>query len=390
MYKNKYYCLLTVGLLLLFCACKTKKWVEKQTVIFDTGFSIKFRGYGYYYDQASANSYIYLTNTYNKIRFYDHEGNHQFTVPIKNTVSDIQMGVSINNLDTIICWARKWDNKLNKYHTHMSFINKEGSCYQSIHIDSLITPDHNDIYGFENFSNTIVMGDFVYYKVGWQGNKEFDIRQLDNESYLEALFKYQNKTPKLLKINMHTLESELHLPNLFRQYFVPDTTLYTMFIDIGYANEKVFVWGQLLNKVLVFDAKNLKLLHQLHVKSKYTNIGIPPFKMEEYKVLRHHTNDFNNLGRVSSKVLYDQKRDLYYFIVFHERSTDDFVFEEGNFSVITYNSKFRKLDEQVFEGTKLNGYHIIQTDKGLLIAANENTKDYDPRKCKFILYERKK
>ena len=96
---------------------------------------------------------------------------------------------------------------------------------------------------------------------------------------------------------------------------------------------------------------------------------------------------FEKSGAID-KVLYDKNKNRYYVITRHKLPFEDFAFlSDAAFSIHIYDKNFKKLGEQYFEEGKYDFRFIILTSKGLYIAKNENSKDYDPEKVQFFRFE---
>ncbi|MBP5412885.1 MAG: hypothetical protein J6Y47_06505, partial [Bacteroidales bacterium] len=87
-------------------------------------------------------------------------------------------------------------------------------------------------------------------------------------------------------------------------------------------------------------------------------------------------------------VLFDAKTKYYYIVERHKLPFEDYAFlSDAAFSIHIYDKNFKKLGEQYFEEGKYDFRFIILTSKGLYIAKNENSKDYDPEKVQFFRFE---
>jgi hypothetical protein len=391
-----------VFLILLFCfsACKTPAFVEKKIVVFDTGFPVfNFASYGTWYDKKDKKEYIYFANPDMGgaiVRFFSSDGHRQSKIediPLKNGLKGLTdiSSIFVYDIDTVVIV-----NSSSYYISQMVYLNRKGERIQKMNlVDSGVFETNG--YRMLYCDNQTSHKPFVYLQCHWNWLHPADSSLLPSSfksklEHLKVYYKKHYETPSVCKWNIRTNTCTFTAANMIPTYFFPQgdtsfsagmgTLVLSEMLDNCYAN-KLFIWMESSNKILVLNPDNLQIEHSFDVSSKYSPVGIPPFPLE-----LQGQKTLKSTNGIIVKILYDKKRSLYYVITKHEIPEEDMAFSrEAPLSVHIYNTKFKKLKEQYFEGGKYDYRFIFLTSQGLFIAQNENNKDYDPTKCKFYFFE---
>jgi hypothetical protein len=286
----------------------------------------------------------------------------------------------------------------NSYNSQVVYLNSKGECIQKINFTDSIFGT-NERYKMLYCANQTARKPFVYLHSYWNWDNPRDSSLLPSSfqndlEHDKVYYKKHYETPSVCKWNVRTNTCTFTEANMIPTYFFPqgDTPLVfnagTLVLNEHLRNcyaHKLFLWRQASNRILVLNPDNLQVEHSFDITSKYSPIGIPPFPLalRNQKLVDNQRRD----GHIV-RVLYDNKRNLYYVVTKHAIPEEDLAFStEAPFSIHIYNAKFEKLKEQYFEGGKYNYYRIFLTSQGLFIAQNENNKDYDPTKCRFFFFE---
>lgn len=372
-------------------ACKTPILVEKEIMIFDTGFPVNYYSYGSFYNKEDNKEYIYFGNVITeneRVRFFDINGTPQIDmdVPLRKGMKGFReiWSIFVYNLDTIIIIDKDfYDNK-------MAYIDRKGECFLQIKFDTVFKTE-KERYMMLYHTNHTVYKSFLYLSCFWNwrnpgANTESPPFFLSRLESWKEYYRQQHAAPHVCKFDIRTQTYTFGARHFIPMYFVQDTSLVLNEQIESCFDNKLFLWMHNSNKVLVLNPDNLQLECQFQITSNYTAIEHPPFSIAVKDSLSAASALFLK-GRVCN-VLYDRNHDLYYIVTRHEISVEEIDFyTEAPFSIHIYNTKFKKLGEQYFEGGKYDYQYMFLTSKGLLIAENENNRNYDPTKCKFVLFE---
>ena len=136
--KNKsFFTVLFICLLLVSCQNnKQVHFIKADELVFDTDFKPSFFNSGRFYDKKNHQEFIYFADvrTFKELKIFTLEGVLKYKISLKDAI----LGNYINrlilvDLDTIILTTNY--NYLNR----IFFLNKEGSCWKEIFLDTIIS-----------------------------------------------------------------------------------------------------------------------------------------------------------------------------------------------------------------------------------------------------------
>ncbi|MBO4580729.1 MAG: hypothetical protein J5701_00385 [Bacteroidales bacterium] len=392
-------------LFLCINACKTPTFVEKDSVTFETGFPIQKYSYGVYCSPENQKEYIYFCSNTSDMRicFFTPEGKQDNCMPdIIFKKNALKGYLNINstafyNKDTVVIIDKySPDNK-------MAYGNKEGEVvYQEI-FESTFDSLPEKIW-FLNVINNHFPSKYIYFRTKWNcqyprdkkyAQKDYYNSKFDFWEYLKQYMIQEYAMPQICKYDAANHSYILSEPNMIQKYLLPQDSAFqitdenSQILNAAFTGEsydnKVFAWMDACNKVLVLNPDNLQVETSFEVLSDYGTIGGDPFLLKDKN--QKQGEIFEKSGAID-KVLYDKNKNRYYVITRHKLPFEDFAFlSDAAFSIHIYDKNFKKLGEQYFEEGKYDFRFIILTSKGLYIAKNENSKDYDPEKVQFFRFE---
>lgn len=402
MKKIAYYLLFI--LLLCFYSCKTPAFIEKESINFETGFPIQKYSYGVYCSPENNNEYIYFcSNTSNmRIRFFTLDGKQDSCMPSITFKKFALKGylniysTAVYNTDTIMIIDTYSPN--NK----MAYCSKDGEViYEEIFGNTFDTLPEK--IWFLNVINNHFPLQYIYFRTKWNcqypkdtkyAQKDYYTDKYDYWEYLKQYMIQEYSMHQVCKYNVADHSYILSEPNLIPKYFLPQDSAYQITdenslilepITYGSYDNKVFLWICGGNKILVLNPDNLQVENSFEVSSGYGSIGGEPYSLKDKT--QKQGEIFLKSGAID-KVLYDKNKKQYYVVTRHKLPNEDFAFlSDAAFSIHIYDKNFKKLGEQYFEEGKYDFRFIILTSKGLYIAKNENSKDYDPEKVQFFRFE---
>ncbi len=403
MKKIAYYLLFI--LLLCFYSCKTPAFIEKESITFETGFPIQKYSYGVYCSPENNNEYIYFcSNTSDmRIRFFTLEGKQDSCMPsitfkkfaLKGYL-DINSTVVFNTDTIVIIDKYSPDNK-------MAYGSKDGEViYEEIFENTFDTLPEK--IWFLYVINNHFPSQYIYFNTKWNcqyprdkkyAQKDYYTDKFDFWEYLKQYMIQEYAMPQICKYDAANHSYILSEPNMIQKYLLPQDSAFqitdenSQILNAAFTGEsydnKVFAWMDACNKVLVLNPDNLQVETSFEVLSDYGSIGGEPYPLKNK--IQKQGEIFEKSGAID-KVLYDKNKNRYYVITRHKLPFEDFAFlSDAAFSIHIYDKNFKKLGEQYFEEGKYDFRFIILTSKGLYIAKNENSKDYDPEKVQFFRFE---
>ena len=404
MKKTVYYLLFII--LLCIHSCKTPAFIEKESITFETGFPIQEDCFGLWYDSKTKKESIYFATYIDSsyVRFFTLDGKKE------NFIQDIPLTqvckelidintITVYDLDTVIC--------IDGYeHTNrMVFLNRKGEKYYTMNFDTIKGPMDDLYWILRAYSNNtakpyIYLSAFYKWRlvnidsiVVHNSNKQLTRREISIKNRIWH-FKKLYEIPSVYRFNVQNGQYTYSNPRIYT-YFTPvssldsvneNTCIYEQSLSISYAN-KVFVWGKRNNKILVLNPKKLQVEKCFQLDSKYTEITTPDIPLKDIMFYKKISDFYLSQGQICN-VLFDAKTKYYYIVERHKLPFEDYAFlSDAAFSIHIYDKNFKKLGEQYFEEGKYDFRFIILTSKGLYIAKNENSKDYDPEKVQFFRFE---
>ncbi|MDR1793209.1 MAG: DUF4221 domain-containing protein [Bacteroidales bacterium] len=361
--------------------------------MFETGFPLEKMNYGTYYDKVAKKEYIYMgvvETDKKRICFFDATGKKEFEIPLHVELAHLLWieGVFVYQPDTVIVIDRYVKEP------KIAYFNREGNYYSIIHIDSVYntgTERYRPIPCMQNIKSPHL---YMHYFWNWENIKEESDFQKEFPNKLEYVRAYMNKmhtVPQICMFDIQTQQLQVFPQNFSRLYFETDTSLYvSALLNVFFENDKLFISPHFNNKVLVYNPVVDKFIDTFRIISDYAKLLMPHYNIKEYWLNVYTSVDEYRIYGQLWNIIYDKNNHLYYAIVHHAMSEEDFWMEyteERDFSIIIYDKNFNKLNEQYFSKDEFDYRYIFLSSQGLFISESGNSRDYDPTKCKFVVYE---
>ncbi len=378
--------LLLFIIVFLLCSCQRVSLVKTKELSFITdGIPVYYGGWGMFINEEDNTEYIWFADAKEKkkILFFTLEGELKFEIPLNEAMNWRRVGgVAIKSLDTIIVVNFSSRDICDD---QLAFIDRNGRCWKRISLNKMIQEEKGgDNYVYVNAGYSFFSGNTVFLRALWASRpQDEDITFADHDAFRSYYYPRKYSSPCILKFDINSQKSDLALSEIWRM-ICPDTNLFFPTIMYAVENNILFIHSQMDNRLFLYSTENLELEKIVTIKSKYTNIGMPPCTLEDrdscYQEYPMH-------GRIID-ILYDEYNEFYYFIVMHDIPKEERLFYlEAPFSILMYDKKLKKRGEQSFDGKVYDPGACMLTKEGLLIGYSTSRKDYDPTKARFDVFE---
>mgnify|MGYP001156589458 FL=1 len=384
--KNKsFFTVLFICLLLVSCQNnKQVHFIKADELVFDTDFKPSFFNSGRFYDKKNHQEFIYFADvrTFKELKIFTLEGVLKYKISLKDAI----LGNYINrlilvDLDTIILTTNY--NYLNR----IFFLNKEGSCWKEIFLDTIITTPINDEFEIDVSRYGNVVNDnilYLHYDRLFLKNELAPTNKYECEKYVNN---NRYSAPYFLAFNIKDNNNRLGADSLYYKFtdinhYGPGSANYC------FINNKLFVFSSYSNKILIINPNTLQLEKEFYVKSAYTSLRNTFLKVGSDSTYEYHNVILQTKANIK-KIEYDKVNDLYYVITLHEVNENAKIRGPHRaFSIHIYDKDFKKLNEQYFESNIYDPNNFIITSKGILIENSSTKKEYDSvKKVKFSVFK---
>jgi len=373
------YLLLFLSVFLLSCNNnKSVLLTKKGEVFFGLKNALSYSRKGIFFDRKTKKELVFFADavTNKKILFFDVNGVLNDSVDLKEVTKTFEkpLNIKIISKDSILYLNKEF----------IVLINKKGEIKNVVDLMKLTANDtSNDVYKFlPSFSNNYIEENKnIIFSLDWQYHKNNKDNYDFKNYYIDAF-----KKPSIVRFDNFLTDSVSYVyekENVFKNVF-DKPKKFGRGIYYKKINDKNFIISLYSNYLLQFDEENLKVAKKILIESDYTKIGHKAFDINE------EFNDVYNMPKgILTNIFYDKKIGCYYVVVLHkiEFKNDEIDYkklDERPFSIIKYDTDFKKLNEFVFNKEKseylVNG--IFQTEKGLLILNNDNNE----KKLRFSIF----
>lgn len=373
--------------LLLFSSCSQKEEnVINKTgeLVINTKFAVSSRFSGTHYDAKSNTEYFYLSNgrTNKKVSFFTLDGKLVKSIDFKNATQGHRLeDIDIHSLDTILAISQRSGV--------LFYINSDGICFRKLNLNHLI-PDSVPQTSLMSSAS----GGFLHKQDLYLG-RGLKLPRKNNTPYYEYLQNYFNtlrQLPYFVKVkNVFSDNPSVHFfaDSLYSK-IIPKNCTNSDIPTYSFLNNQIIVSSYEIDSLFIFD------LNGKYIKSVFTeysgkidqNLKNEQITEDHFLKPSNHSKWSTINANIISRVHYNKSNDKYYVVALHSFDGDDNQsFNNRNWSLITYDSNFKKEKETVIKNQKNRPSFSLLTSKGLFSKMNSNLiSNYDPHKTYFNIY----
>jgi hypothetical protein len=369
------------------CAVKDPSLVKKKEITYQTGFPFR-DPYGIFFNLEDNTEYFYVSEMgyIRKLLFFTINGKKKIEIST-DSLADWRStdGIVIKSLDTIIFIMTDHGGTSKD---RIVFMDRNGKRWKKIELGEIPSDENNFKYHFYLSFITHSFSDdsSVFFNTGLTYDVlDSTIRKSRNQDLiLKTIIPLAHKAHILLKYNVYTNQYQFALSDMWRRV-CPDTNSYILAFHFSIENNFLLLYDFFGNEIYILDKNTFDIYNKIDITSPYTGVGVPPSSMED-RISPFYYNGKH--GRIIN-ILYDKFNQLYYLILRHTID-DPLLSDEASFSIQIYDTSFKKLTEQIFEGTEYDYKSCLVCSQGLLIRHSPSQKKYNPNEVKYDLYKIKR
>lgn len=364
----------------LFSGCKNNPNPEIVNVVeFPVGFMTAPKNTGTFYNLDSSEENIYFADPVSNkcIKTFTLDGTLIDSIPLQEAIKNIGTvdGISILHRDTIL---------INSVITNqLVAINHKGKVWLKKDLNYILKTDDGNTYELSSsvLPNSQSNANELIFRSQFAENKLDEVENRVPKTrfdYLKYFYQKFIASPHLVKINdvfsekpKVTFGTNSFYESLSDSLIVP--------IEVSFfklVNNHIILFTNYSDEVFLINSENMKISESFKITSDFTAVGIKPplFSPETFNELDFtmaKTKPFIN------QLFYNPNTQEYYVIVMHDISTIN-IEKEGlyrPFSVIVYDSAFKRKKEFNFPNQEHSGYQSILTKEGLMFAKNNNPQN---------------
>ncbi len=360
---------------------------EKYSVAISNEFIVpSVRGYqeSYFYDSLTHKEYlVYYSNIRNSdsLMVFEYPSiNKLYSIPMNNvwdTLNGLQlMSYAMIGIDTFCISA---ENNI------FLFVNKSGDVFNYLDMSSYSLWRNTTLYFHYDGKNPIQNSTkFLYFKIESVPHDSI-LNHLDTELDKVTKIEYiRNSAPNFCRVEMRNekvIDIQFYLPDFRNKLLGPGNYLTLGSSDSHLpVNEKYYFATKHRDTIYELLWENNELIGKYHVKSDYTNLGIPPCRFKDAGIsgIELQECEKKNIYRNGfiSKLKYYPNKKVFTVIVLHELApdiADKSTIQDKSFSMIILNKEFQVLTEKKFSNIEYIASPLFTKD-GFLLRKRGDTK----------------
>jgi len=353
-----------------------------DTLRFDTKYFSSRNYVGSYYDKKHNKTLIYFgePKTEKILKIFDDTGNELYKINLKKGLDTLDYdvkGISVFSSDTIVLCSF--------FRNKIAIINSEGEVLKMVDFTNQAQENNSkyELHPTTKHSGAMIIDkksllfvserrDYVDTTNQPERNnidriKDFYIKRFES-FYFFKIDDIFSKNPKG-NFKVKGLYKNWHdIPYIFVE---PN--------DYRIIEDKIFVFSTYSDSFLILDVESFEVIKKVQLISDYTTIGTEPIELLEENILNLQellNQKARSVGYVGD-ILYDKKSKRYFAtLIFANKSGG---YRNNDFSIISLDENFQKINEIPFTDGKLKSNAPIFTDKGIMFKANIEEDEDNPR-----------